>query len=142
MDHVVTVVVRPVEDAEVGPFAFGLLLRVAQKSDHVGALGVSGGENHYRYRRTGKLRARLGGFLLAGGLERHAVVRNFAVGVLGEYGRILVDQGEGAAENRRGGTAILFEDNALRVGEVAIEQLESRAGCSSKAIIGLVYIAH
>ncbi len=80
-------------------------------------------------------------FLVAGGLQRGALVGEFAVRVLREHRRIFVDQGEGAAQDRRGGAAILLEHDSFGVGEVAVEQFEGRAGCSAKAIDGLVGIA-
>ncbi len=48
LHHVVAVVVGAVEDAEVGPFALRLLLRVAEEGDQIGTFGVSGGENDHR----------------------------------------------------------------------------------------------
>ena len=58
----------------------------------------------------------------------------------GEYRRILVDQGEGAAEDGSGRTAVLFEDYPFGAGKVTIEKLEGRAGCPAKAVDGLVGI--
>ena len=43
------------------------------------------------------------------------------VGVRGEYRRILIDQGEGAAEDGSGRTAVLFEDYSFGAGKVTIE---------------------
>ena len=48
LDDVVALVVRAVEDAEVGPLALRFFLRVAEDGDQVGALGVFAGENDHR----------------------------------------------------------------------------------------------
>ena len=74
MDDLVAMKVRAVEDAEVGPFASGFSLRVANGADQVGALGVSAGENDHLHRAAENRRARFCGFLFARRLERHTPV--------------------------------------------------------------------
>ncbi len=116
VDDVVAMEVRAVENAEVGPFAFRFSLRVANGGDEIGTLGVPAGENDDRDRRAGKLHAGLCGFLFARRLQRHTPVSGCRPSG-GENGRILVDQREGAAKDRRGRTAILFEHDAFSVRE-------------------------
>ena len=59
----------------------------------------------------------------------------------GEHRRIFVDQSKGAAQDRRGRTAVFFKDNALGIGKVTIEQLKGRAGRPAKAVDRLVRVS-
>ena len=61
--------------------------------------------------------------------------------MLREYGRILVDQGKGAAQDRRSRAPILFEHHPLGVGKMAVKQFECRTRCSAKTVDGLIGIA-
>ena len=69
------------------------------------------------------------------------MVGKFRISMLGEYRRILVDQGEGAAQDRRGGAAILFQNYPLSVGEMTVEKIEGRAGRAAEAVDRLIGIA-
>ena len=119
MNNFVALIVRTVEDAEVGPLAPGFLLRITNEGDQIGALGILGGEHDYRYRRAGKLNTGFYSVLFTGGLQRRTVVGT--VRVLREHGRVSIDQGKSAAEDRSGGTAVLLENNTLGVRKMAVE---------------------
>ncbi len=67
---------------------------------------------------------------------------SMARGMGREYGRVLVDQGERAAENRGCGAAILFEDDQPCTGEVVTKQFEGCARSAAKTVNRLVGIAH
>src|SRR6266404_309139 len=88
------------------------------------------------------MRARFRGVFFARRLEWRTLVGEFAIGILGKYRRIPVDQGKRTSENRRGGPAILLQHDPFGVGEVTIEELEGGARCATKAIDRLVGVSN